>query len=267
MVCRNVTHMKILSLALLLIGFQLPAVAANVSTPGAIVSLLKLPGAQFQYDSASDLSILTRDQQTQFTLSVLPATEPELALQTVLSAFGGQQYISTIKVESIAGQPAASMHVKMQTSDWWLVVKLSELNLFIRVQDVADAKARKAEVERLVKSVRFAPASNPAIVSGNYITGSNYSGSSDSSLSVFSESSISLQANGGFSSSAYTGVSGTDVTGLSQGDGPRGWWQVRGNRILAFEPPVSFYNYRFEAFSNGLEVYTNNNEKLLWTRN
>ncbi|MCP4877851.1 MAG: hypothetical protein GY896_20545 [Gammaproteobacteria bacterium] len=58
------------------------------------------------------------------------------------------------------------MHVKIQTSDWWLVVKLLELNLFIRVGDVVDVKARKTEVERLVKSVRFAPASNPAIVSG-----------------------------------------------------------------------------------------------------
>ncbi|MCP4877852.1 MAG: hypothetical protein GY896_20550 [Gammaproteobacteria bacterium] len=72
--------MKILLLVLLLIGFQLPAVAANVSTPGGIVSLLRLSGARFQYYSASDLSILTHDQQTQFTLSVLPATEPQLAL-------------------------------------------------------------------------------------------------------------------------------------------------------------------------------------------
>ena len=42
---------------------------------------------------------------------------------------------------------------------------------------------------------------------------------------------------------------------------------LRITRILAYEPSGTFYNYRFEAFSNGLELYTESNEKLLWVRN
>lgn len=240
--------------------------AAPVATPGAIASLQPPAQMQFHYDPATDAAIMAVPGRTRIVLSVLPATEPGFALRAILAAMGGQQFIERIEQEPVGAARAASVHVRQQTSDWWMVIGGAELNLFLRVQDVADAKAHRAAVEALARSVRLAPASHPALVSGSYTTSSSYSSSYGSSLGSFSESSISLLPDGSFSSSSYAGISGDGISGYSQGGGPGGWWQVRGNRILAFEPPESFYNYRFEAFSNGLELYDENGAKLLWVR-
>lgn len=259
--------MKKIITGVLLGGLQFAAAADPVTTPGAIASLQAPAQMQFHYDAANDASILIRPGQTQYTLSVLPVTDPGFALRAILTAMDAGQYVARIRRDTIAAANAASVHVSQQTSDWWLVIEGADLNLFLRVQDAADAPAQRATVEALLQSVRLAPASLPPIVSGHYTTGHSYSDSYDSSFSAFSESGISLQPDGSFSSSSYAGVSGAGVSGYSQGEGPGGWWQVRGNRILAFEPPDSFYNYRFEAFSNGLELYDENDEKLLWVRN
>ena len=240
--------------------------AETISTPGAIASISKLPDTQFQYQAAADLSILSKAQTTQFIVSVIPALASDFSLQQILTAFDAQPYIPEIRKTTIAGFPAAEVHAQLQTSNWWLVVQLKELNLFVRVEDIKDARTHRASVEELVSSVRFATASLPPLVSGSYTMSSSYSSSYGSGPSTFSESSIWLGANGQFSTSSYAGVSGADVSGYSQGEGPGGWWQVRGNRILAYEPPGSFYNYRFDAFSNGLELYDAANEKLLWVR-
>lgn len=240
--------------------------AESMSTPGAIALLQPPADTHFEYDPVNDLSIMTRGRQTRFTLSVLPQTEASFALEKILLEFDAGEYVSLIEPDKIAGRVAAGVHARRQTSDWWIVVKQPEMNLFVRVQDTGDAKARRAELEALVKSVQLAPASHPALVSGDYTTGSSYSDSYGSEPSVSGESSISLQADGSFTTSSFVGVSGADVSAYSQGPGAGGWWQVRGNRILAFEPPETFYNFRFEAFSNGLELYDNSDQKLLWVR-
>lgn len=258
--------MKTVISGVLLIIASASVNAGTVSTPGAIASFLQLPGTQFQYEPVADLSILIKGQQTQYTLSVLPGLEPDLALRHILTELNAHQYLSAIKPSTIAGHPAATVHARLRNSNWWCVVRLPDLNLFIQVEDVDDAATKRSEVEQLVKSVRFAPDSRPPLVSGHYTTSSSYSGSYDNNLSTFGETSIFLQPDGSFTTSSYAGVSGAEVSGYSEGSGPRGWWQVRGNRILAYEPDA-FYNYRFEAFSNGLELYDESNEKLLWIRN
>ncbi|MCP4089006.1 MAG: hypothetical protein GY746_04355 [Gammaproteobacteria bacterium] len=259
--------MKSILSGILLFSYLLVANAGTVSTPGAIASLTQLPQTQFQYMVVTDVLVMTQGQKTQYTLSVLPAVNPSAALREILQSMQAHQYLTQVKEDTIAGFKAASVHVKQQASDWWMVIKMPELNLFLRVQDIDDALSHKANVEKLVKSVRFAPAGNPANVSGHYTMSSNYSSSYGSEISAYSESGISLQPDGSFSTSSYAGVSGSDVSGYSESEGQRGWWQVRGNRILAYEPPSTFYNYRFEAFSNGLELYDDTGEKQLWVKN
>lgn len=254
---------------LIFIGFLLTAFnayAETITTPGAIASLPVPDNAPHQYLSYVDMVTIGDGQQYQITVGVLPAVKPRLALKQVLISLDASQYTSQIKDEKIAGAAVASVHAKNESSDWWMVIEKPQLNLFVRVQDANDAFKHKPYLEKLVKQVRYAPASHPQLVVGHYTMSSNYSGSYDNSISVYGESSIGLLANGVFSTSGYVGVTGADVSGLSQGGGDRGWWQVRGNRMLSFEPPDTFYNYRFEAFSNGLHVYTENNEKLLWVR-
>jgi hypothetical protein len=259
--------MKNILSGILLFAYLLVANAGTVTTPGAIASLTQIPETQLQYMVVNDALVMTHGQKTQYTLSVLPAVNPSSALREILQSMQAHQYLPQVKEETIAGFKAASVHVKQQTSDWWMVIQMPELNLFLRVQDIDDALSHKADVEKLVKSVRFAPASYPAIVSGQYTMSSSYSSSYGSEFSAYSESSISLQPDGSFSTSSYAGVSGSGVSGYSEGGGQRGWWQVRGNRILAYEPPATFYNYRFEAFSNGLELYDESGEKQLWVKN
>lgn len=250
----------------LLLTLSVSAKAGTVSTPGAIASLMQLPGTQFQYEPVADLSVLIKGRQTQYLLSVLPGLEPELLLRHILTELNAQQYLPAMETATIAGYPAATVHARLQNSNWWCVVQLPELNLFVRVEDIDDAVTKQADVAALVKSVRFAPATQPSLVSGYYTMSSSYNGSPDSSFGAYSESSITLQPDGSFNTSSHVGVTGADVSGYSEGSGPGGWWQVRGNRILAYEPGT-FYNYRFEAFSNGLELYNESNEKLLWVRN
>lgn len=260
--------MKNLIMGLLLVFGHTSLQAAKLATPGAIASFSPPAGMQFRYDPAVDQSLLIKGQQTQIILSVLPAVEPGFGMQQVLQAFQVPQYIPQVKVTNFAGYPAAMVNAQLQTSNWWLVIQMPDLGLLVRVEDVADARANKNEVEQLVKSLRFAGASLPPLVSGHYTTSSSFSaGNLTNDTSVYSESNVTLHPDGSLGSSGHTGVTGTGVTGYSQGGGPAGWWQVRGNRILAYVPPADFYNYRFEAFSNGLELYTAANEKLLWVRN
>jgi len=260
--------MKNVIIGLLLVLGQGSLQAAKMMTPGAIASFSTPAGMQFQYEPIADQSFLVKAQQAQIILSVLPAVEPGFGMQQVLHLFQVPQYIPQIKLANFAGYPAAMVNAQLQTSNWWLVIRTPELGLLVRVEDVEDAMAHQSAVEQLVRSVRFAGASQPPLVSGHYTTSSSFSGGNlTNDTSVYSESSVTLHADGGLGSSAHTGVTGSGVSGYSQGDGPGGWWQVRGNRILAYVPPADFYNYRFEAFSNGLELYNEANEKLLWVRN
>ncbi|WP_297766551.1 hypothetical protein, partial [uncultured Muriicola sp.] len=101
---------------------------------------------------------------------------------------------------------------------------------------------------------------------GDYSTGTAYSGDVQSSVGVYSESGIRLGADGSITSSGHVSITSEAAAGYSAGSEQDGWWQVRGNRMLAFYPPSTFYNYRFQAFSNGLEIYPPQDETLLWPR-
>jgi hypothetical protein len=248
--------------------FTLNQAYAEISTtPGAIASMLKAPSSQFQYDPVSDLSVMIIGQQARIAVSVLPQVDPAFALQQIVIAMSGQQYLPLIRSGNMADYKTASLHVKQQSSDWLVVASMKDLNLFIRVQDVEDAQSHTTYVTQLLKSIRLATPSYPGLVSGSYTMGSQYSDSYGSDISAYSESSVTFFPDGRFSTSSYAGVSGEGVSGYSQSGSERGWWQVRGNRLLAFEPPSNFFNYRFEAFTNGLEVYDENNNRLLWVRN
>ena len=260
---RNLINAWLLATALLL---PAPAIAANVSTPGAIASLPIPDNTAHRYLQPVDMVAMGDDKTFQILVGVVPTLEPKAVLTDLLNAFNAVQYISQIKMEKVAGANVASVHVKNQSSDWLMVISKPELSLFVRVQDSQDALKHKAYIGRLIKQVRFAPASHPPLVIGSYTTSSSYDGGYAGGISSYSESSVHLQQDGVFSTSGYVGITGDGVSGLSQGGQDRGWWQVRGNRILAFEPPTDFYNYRFEAFRNGLHVYNESDKQLLWVR-
>lgn len=255
--------MRLFLYGLFLIAFN--AMATDVTTPGAIASMPLAPGMPHKYLTAVDMVTMGDGQSQQITVGVLPAVEAKRSLQLILQAMQASQYIQLIKTETLGNTKVASVHARVQVSEWWLVAEKKDLNLFVRVQDANNAFKHKPYVEKLIKQVRYTRAGYPRLVAGHYSTGSHYSGSHSGGVSVYSESGVTLAPNGVFSSSGHVSASGSGLSALSQG-GNQGWWQVRGNRLLVYEPPETYYNYRYEAFSNGLHVYTENNERLLWVR-
>lgn len=243
------------------------AVAAPVSTPGAIQRLEAPAGMRFHYDAASDVSLMVIAGQTRIALSVMLPFEPRATLTEILNAYEAAHLAPSVEATRIAGRRAAAVSARLQTDNWWVVVEGDDLNLFFQVEDAGDAKSNRDRVEQIVRSVQLAPRRFPPAVVGSYTTGSAYSGDVQSSIGVYSESGVTLGADGSIVSSGHTGITGEGVSGYSIGGGEDGWWQVRGDRILAFYPPSTFYNYRYQAFSNGLEIYPPQGETLLWPRN
>ena len=239
---------------------------ANLQTQGTIQSLPKLLGYSFQYDSIYDVAEFSKPDGSKISVSVLPAFKPAHSLEQVLSRMNAGHYRSEIKTTTIASHSVATVSASLQTQHWWLVVERNDLNLFVRVESRTNPKQLRPSVEKIINSIQISKAVYPQNVSGNYNTGSRYSGSYDSSFSVYSESGITLKPDGSISASSYTGISGSNTSALNQSNNSNGWWQVRGNRLLGFKPPDGFHNFRFDAFSNGLEIHTGPNQKVLWAR-
>ncbi len=256
--------MRLLIYGLIFLAFD--AVAADVSTPGAIASMPTAPGMPHHYLADVDMVTMGDGQTRQITVGVLPPVDAKKSLQLILQAMQASQYIQLIRTETLGKARVASVHARVSASEWWLVAEKKELDLFVRVQDATNALKHKPYVEKLIRQVRYNRASYPPLVAGHYSTGSHYSGNHGSGVSVYSESGATLAPNGVFSSSGHVSVSGHGVSALDRSKGDRGWWQVRGNRLLVYEPPETYYNYRYEAFVNGLHLYTENNQRILWIR-
>ena len=101
---------------------------------------------------------------------------------------------------------------------------------------------------------------------GNFRTSSQYSGPDYGGVLGYSESSVFLSQQGEVIYGGYTSLSGPGASVLGSGGAPGGAWQVRGNRLIVFSPPSDFLNARFQVFRNGIEVYPEGGETLLWVR-
>ena len=260
---RNSVLMLLLAMIALIIA-TVATRAETFKTPGAIAELGTLPDAAIHYDGKTDAVIYRKGQQSLITVGVLPSTNIAAALKAAVDAYDALQFAHNSYEEELAGMKAASVELNVYgASIWGAVVDAGELNLLITVRDTKNARALKKDVEVLLKGLRFPPGRHPPELAGVFELQSRFGAAHDVEAPnrFGSIDTVDVRNDGSFLFIRRPFA----VGGLTIRDGvtpDRGQWEVRGNRLLSFIPPITFTNYRLDLSGQDPMLYANQGEQI-----
>ncbi len=257
---------RYLSIFLLLSGSALMAADYSFhSTDGAIAKLPVPKGWQFQYQQAVDACVMSNGVNHQVIVTFAPKMDPTRYLQLLLTELDADQYQSQIKVMVMAGKQVGSVQVRAQANEWILAIPQQDAMLFVHGQSTAELAELAPMIRQIVQHTRLAPARHTKDVSGHYqiraTSSTDFMGGG-----VYSEDFVTLHTDGSLTDSGF--ISGTDTASstLSRWSDTQVHWEQRGNRLILFAPPNTFNNYLLKTFGNGLELYDQDNQQVLWVR-
>ena len=259
---RNV--FTLLALAMFLVCFsgigaaqETEKLVETVTTEGAIREIGAIDGFEFYYHSQTDTLTFRKDQSAMITVNVIPRQDPVEGIKQIMGAYGALQFASKVSPEKIAGCNAASVEIDHALGKIWaLTVEADELNLQVVVRDVDEPLSHRAQVVSMLRLVKFATANYPKELVGRFKIETRSGGRLIEGVSPIS--SVDIEANGKFKYVPNKQAIGALV--ISDGETPKdGTWEVRGNRLLSFVPPITFINYKFDTDTDGQLVLVDPN--------
>lgn len=238
--------------------------AWSSSFSGAISAFDIPDGWQHQSDSNSGTHALIFQNDTQLIISWLPKGDPKQILSALQSELGWQNPIVS---DPIAGKTShrfegtgngynASIRVTVLSDGFVLTI----LNTARALDDV------RPTVANVLQSITIAPRAFPGDLLDSFRTRSDFSSSYSAELgnTAFTEV-TTLLPNGLYVEGTNVSASSSSATAISRSDAS-GLWEVRGNLIYFMTETEYLSHFRFESFSNGLELYSESPDPWLWVR-
>ena len=251
-----------------LVGFLIAllwAQAVTAETFNSAIQSLTIPdGWQHQMDPNSGTHAVFYQNETQLIVSWLPQTDPVNSLNSLQAEVGWQ---TNIESTTLAGQP--SYRVVGSNGGYETSIRITELNdgYAMTILNTANSiDALQKTLSTVVASLRIAPKQLPNDLIDSFRTQSDFSSSYSADLgNVSFTETTTLLSNGTYIEGSNVTASSSSATGISSGE-VSGLWQVRGNLIYFSNGKEYLSHYRFESFSNGLELYSNEGDPWLWVR-